>query len=112
MDTGRALAQRLAQHTTKRSGLGLLFLITGEDGNNRKIVISRFPAQSAVMAEAEAATLNLAFLDRVFMKNAYSYKAVVYQHTSFTNGFWAGRAVDKQIESREREVSRYWINDF
>lgn len=46
------------------------------------------------------------------MKNAYSYKAVVYQHTSLTNGFWTGRAVDKQIESREREVSQYWINDF
>lgn len=112
IDTGRALAERLAQYTTKRSGLGLLFLIVGEEGGSRKIVISRFPTQSAVMAEAEAATLNLSFLERVFLKNAHSYKAVVYQHTSFTNGFWAGRAVDKQIESREREVSQYWINDF
>lgn len=112
IDTGRALAERLAQHTTKRSGLGLLFLIAGEEGGSRKIVISRFPTQSAVMAEAEAATLNLAFLERVFLKNTHSYKAVVYQHASLTNGFWAGRAVDKQIESREREVSQYWINDF
>jgi hypothetical protein len=112
IDTGRALAERLAQHTTKRSGLGLLFLIAGQQGHNRKIVISRFPAHSAVTAEPEATTLTLAFLERVFMKNAFSYKAVVYQHTSLTNGFWVGRAVDKQIESREREVSQYWINDF
>ncbi|ESY65263.1 hypothetical protein X742_23295 [Mesorhizobium sp. LNHC232B00] len=112
IDTGRLLAERLAQHTTKRSGLGLLFLVAGQDGQVRKIVVSRFPAHSAVLAEAGATTLTLAFLERVFMRNAYSYKAVVYQHTSLTNGFWTGRAVDKQIESREREVSQYWINDF
>lgn len=112
IETGRLVAARLAQFTTRRSGLGLLFLITGRDGPNRKIVVSRFPAHSAVSAEANAATLNLAFLERVFMKNAYSYKAVVYQHTSLATGFWSGRAIDKQVEARDREVSQYWINEF
>lgn len=110
--TGKALAKRLSEYTTKRSGLGLLFLIAGQEGQQHKVVVSRFPAHSAVLAEAQAAKLNLAFLERVFMKNAYSYKAVVYRHASIVSGFWTGQAVDKQIEVREREVSRYWINDF
>ena len=46
------------------------------------------------------------------MKSATSYKAVAYQDSSLTSGFWLGRAIDKQINSRITEVSNYWIFDF
>lgn len=108
----RNIAERLYGLTDKRSGLGLLFLIAGMEGNERKIVISRFPTDSAILAEEKRTGLSVAFLERVFMKSATSYKAVAYQHQSLTAGFWLGNAVDKQINNPSSEVSAYWIFDF
>jgi hypothetical protein len=52
------------------------------------------------------------FLERVFMKNKASYKAVVYQDTSMRGGFWTGRAVDKQLNYPGGQLSDYWITEF
>ena len=109
---GRHIAERLDSVTTLRSGLGLLFLIAGTEGRDHKVVISRFPAHSAISAEEDQQNLNIEFLERVFMRNAYAYKAVLYRDTSLTAGFWLGRAVDKQINSAEQQTSNYWIAEF
>ena len=107
---GRHIAERLEAVTTHRSGLGLLFLISGSEGRDYKIVISRFAAHSAVSAEEDQQNLSVEFLERVFMRSAYAYKAVLYRSPSLTTGFWLGRAVDKQINSPES--SNYWISEF
>jgi hypothetical protein len=109
---GRRIAERLAKVTDQRSGLGLLFLIAGKDGKKHKLVISRFPTDTAILAEEKQASLTVEFLERVFMKSANSYKAVAYQDSSLVSGFWLGRAIDKQINSPVTEVSNYWIFDF
>jgi hypothetical protein len=109
---GRRLAERLEKVTTLRSGLGLLFLISGKEGKDYKIVVSRFPADSAILAEEGERAFTVEFLDRVFMKRAAAYKAAVYRDTSLTSGFWLGRAVDKQINSNVVMLSNYWIADF
>ena len=109
---GRAIATRLESVTTNRSGLGLLFLISGTEGLDEKIVISRFPADSAILAEENRRTLTVEFLERVFMKSATAYKAAAYQHASLQHGFWSGRAVDKQINSDVTQLSNYWIFEF
>lgn len=109
---GRHVAERLEKVTTNRSGLGLLFLISGTEGRDHKIVISRFPADTGILAEQKQQTLNVEFLERIFMKSATSYKAVVYQDSSLTSGFWMGRAIDKQINNRAVQLSNYWITDF
>jgi hypothetical protein len=109
---GRHLAERLEVVTTHRSGLGLLFLIVGREDRDHKIVISRFPADSGILAEEDQQTLNVAFLERVFMKSAKAYKAVLYRDASLTAGFWLGRAVDRQINIAETQVSNYWIAEF
>jgi hypothetical protein len=109
---GRRIAERLFSMTDRRSGLGLLFLIVGKEGNDHKFVISRFPTDSAILAEENQTNLTVEFLERVFMKSATSYKAAVYQHASLQSGFWLGSAVDKQINSRTSELSDYWILDF
>jgi hypothetical protein len=108
----RTIAERLFKTTDKRSGLGLFFLIAGREGRNHKLVISRFPTDSAILAEEDERNLTVEFLERVFMKSATSYKAAVYQDSSLQAGFWLGKAVDKQINSRMIEVSNYWIFDF
>jgi hypothetical protein len=113
INNGRRIAERLATVTDQRSGIGLLFLIAGQEGRNHKLVISRFPTDTAILAEEKRTSLTVEFLERVFMKSANSYKAVAYQDTSFgTGSFWVGRAIDKQINSPYAELSNYWIGDF
>ena len=108
---GRAIAERLESQTDRRSGLGLLFLISGRESRDHKIVISRFPTDSAILVEENPRTLDVEFLERVFMKNKTSYKAVMYRDTSLRAGIWSGKAIDKQI-SFTGESSDYWIADF
>lgn len=112
VEAGRAIGERLSSFTTKRSGLGLLFVARGQEGRERKIILARFPAHSGILAEEGARALTVAFLERVFMRNAKTYKAAVYQDVSVATGFWTGRVIDRQIDSREVEVSQYWVNEF
>lgn len=109
---GRHIAERLAQNTDNRGRLGLLFLIAGKEGLEHKVIISRFPADSGILAEQSGGGLNVEFLERIFMKSARAYKAVLYRHTSLATGFWQGFAVDKQMNDSDANVSGYWINDF
>lgn len=107
----RGLAARLQLVTTNRSGLGLLFLILGRNSRDHKVCISRFPADFGILAEENKKTLRVEFLEKVFMRNALAYKAVVYEGSSFDSHFWTGRAVDKQING-DTAISNYWIRDF
>jgi hypothetical protein len=109
---GRKIAERLAEYSDGRSGLGLLFLIVGKDGRDHKIVLSRFPTDSAIYVDETPGTLSVQFLERVFMKSKTSYKAVLYRHSSLQGGFWSGRAIDRQLNTLSGEPSNYWINDF
>lgn len=112
LDAGKRIAERLAAHTDKRPRMGLLFLIVGKEGNDHKLIISRFPADSGILAEQNEGTLSVEFLERIFMKSARSYKAVIYRHSSITSGFWLGFAIDKQMNDPDVDVSGYWIRDF
>jgi len=109
---GRHLAERLSVQTDRRSGLGLMFLISGKIGREHKVVLSRFPTDNAIYVDDNPSAFTVQYLERVFMKNKTSYKAVVYQHASLQGGFWSGRAIDKQLNSLSGEPSNYWISDF
>ncbi|MFA6267044.1 MAG: hypothetical protein WC670_15175 [Pseudolabrys sp.] len=109
---GKHLAERLSAHTDRRSGLGLLFLIVGKVGAENKVVVSRFPTDDAIYVDDKPNAFSVQYLERVFMKNKTSYKAVLYRHRSLTGGFWSGRAIDKQLNPRSGEPSDYWISDF
>jgi hypothetical protein len=109
--TAMSIAARLESMTDGRSGIGLLFVIVGLEGREHKVVISRFPTDTAILAEENRRALNVEFLERVFMKSATSYKAVAYRHASLVAGFWVGRAIDRQ-HSQNGISSNYWISDF
>ena len=108
---GRRLAERLQGVTTKRSGLGLLFLILGHDGHTKRLVISRFPADNGILAEEQSGSLSVKYVERFFMKNAKTYKSVMYQGTSTDEHFWIGAAVDKQLNG-DADIREYWIKEF
>ncbi|MYE15844.1 MAG: hypothetical protein F4Y07_05120 [Gemmatimonadetes bacterium] len=110
--SARAIAARLQGVTTRRSGLGLLFLAKCASPSGAPcLVVSRFPADQGVVAQEVAGQLDVEYLERVFMKNAKAYKSVLYESTSPTARFEEGRAVDRQL-SGPRELSQYWIGDF
>ena len=112
IDSGRTIAHRLQKVTTGKSGLGLLFLLSGQANSESKIVLSRFPADSAILAEETENSLSVEFLEKVFMRSATSYKAALYRGTSLDGDFWDGKAVDKQINSGILTISNYWIKEF
>jgi len=108
---GLAVAERLQASTTKRSGLGLLFLIVARNQHGLRLLLSRFPAENGVMAEEHGKTLDVTFVEKVFMKNARAYKSVLYRCPSLAAGFWDGIAVDRQMDD-ERGTADYWIREF
>lgn len=109
---GRLIASRLQAISTRRSGLGLLFLMKGTEEGRHKLVLSRFPAEQGVIAQEMAQQLSVQFVERVFLKSTKSYKSALYVSESLNRGgFWDGRAVDHQI-SGPRELSDYWIQEF
>lgn len=113
LEIARTMAIDLQSVTTNRSGLGLLFIIIGENDNHKKkILISRFPADVGILAEENHNTLRVEFLEKVFMRNAHAYKAVVYEGESLDTGFWTGIAVDRQINNGIMAISGYWIREF
>ncbi|MDQ8027518.1 MAG: hypothetical protein REJ23_02240 [Brevundimonas sp.] len=111
LEAGRQLANRLREHTTNRSKQGLMVLMYGKEGQDHRLVISRYPTNTGILAEENGGQLDVQFLERVFMRSAVSYKAAMYQHASL-NRFWEGRAVDKQISSRSLPTPEYWIHGF
>jgi len=110
LPAGRAIAKRLQENTTRRSGLGLLFVVDGAAGRGHRLFLSRFPADQGIVAEATGDSLDVDFIEQIFMKNSKTYKAVAYTELATGAGFWEGRAVDKQTQVRE--LTNYWIDEF
>lgn len=108
---GLLLANRLRDCTTQKPGLALFFVILGKDGGQSKLVLSRFPADVGVVAEPIGDSIQVDYIEKIFMKNAKSYKSALYEGNSSENDFWSGYATDKQL-NQENEVADYWIKGF
>ncbi len=110
---GLKLAKRLQGVTDGTSGMGLLFLVRGEEGGKVRTVISRFPADAGILAEESDGGLNVEYLEKVFMKNSRKYKAAVYEHAAPNSNYWTGHVVDHQLNADMlRSASDYWVIDF
>lgn len=112
VEDGRTIALRLQAVTNEKSGLGLMFLMSGHNGTQTKLVLSRFPADQGILAEENKEKLSVEFLEKVFMKSATAYKAALYVGKNTSGDFWVGRAVDKQINNIGDHIANYWIREF
>jgi len=111
--TGAAIAERLQSFTDKRSGIGLLFLIVGRHGLRRRLVLSRFPTDQAILAELNETGLAVEFLEQVFIKRMSAYKALLLDDPNPSpSGFWNGKATDRQAGGSAENISDYWIGGF
>lgn len=112
LDTGLKVAERLRSVTDKRSGIGLMFLMSGQHGPLQRLVISRFPANQAILAEVSDKGLGVEFLEQVFIRRMTAYKALMLDHQNPSAGFWSGMATDRQAGGEAENISNYWIADF
>lgn len=110
--TAQAIAQRLSLVSDKRPGIGLLFIMSGQHGTKHRVVISRFPAHEAIMAEVNKNSLDVSYLEQVFIKKMTAYKAVMLEDRNPAAGFWKGIATDRQAGTQPSNMSDYWIDDF
>lgn len=111
LSNGLALASRLQVVTTGSSGMGLFFVIAAKDQHGLRLLLSRFPVETGVMAEERGKTLDVKFVEKVFMKNARTYKCVLYRCSTLEAGFWDGVAIDRQV-GEEYGSANYWIKGF
>lgn len=112
VQTGLKIAERLQNVTDNRSGMGLLFLIGGTRGLKHRLVVSRFPADQAILAEVDENGLDVEFLEQVFIRRMSAYKALLVEHQNPSAGFWNGVATDRQAGGSAENISNYWITDF
>jgi hypothetical protein len=112
LKNGLKIAKRLQASTDGRSGIGLLFLLSGTHGLKQRLVVSRFPTDQAVLAEVGSGGLDVEFLEQVFVKRLSSYKALMLQDKTPTSGFWKGIATDRQAGQSGEHISEYWLKDF
>lgn len=110
--TADKIALRLAEHTTFVTGSGLLFVIRGTMNGKPAVVLSRFPADEGIVADDQSSKLTIDFVDKLFLKDRRSYKAVVFKGLVPNTSRRTGRAVDKQINDVMNPTSKYWIHEF
>ncbi|MBI2726422.1 MAG: hypothetical protein HYX42_09250 [Polaromonas sp.] len=99
------LADRLQLATTGTSGIGLLFVCIGDDAGQSRVVISRFPADEGVVAKHGGGKLTVEFVDQVFLKSAFSYKAATYVSSGKPDDLWKGHAIDKQTNHGMQDIA-------
>ena len=73
------LATRLSLCTTKRSALGLLFLVLGLVKGKTRVIVARFAANSGILADEKRDSLQVHFVEHIFLKSIKAYKAVLYE---------------------------------
>ncbi|MGO4165497.1 hypothetical protein [Novosphingobium sp. YAF33] len=109
---GLAIASRLQKVTDNRPGIGLLFIMDGQHGTKKRLVVSRFPANEGILAEVNGSGLGVEYLERVFIKKMTSYKALLLEDVSPLSGYWKGFATDRQAGNSAEKISSYWLYDF
>ncbi|RLC58227.1 MAG: hypothetical protein DRH89_01595 [Candidatus Cloacimonadota bacterium] len=106
------LVKSLAYLTDNKTKEGLLFFVLGEDNNEKRLYIARFPSETGITIQQNAGVMNFVVIEEMFLKNSRKYKAVYYDSK---DSYWIGYAVDKQLNSSSgkiKEISDYWIKDF
>ncbi len=112
IDEIKSFFLKLSKVTTSVPGIALCFFIIGKKGNQTTIFICRFPAAEAIRTNLDENNFKVDVVKDIYLRSSKFYKSVLYQDESIKNGFWKGKAIDKQTNHKDREISEYWIKDF
>ncbi|QYZ68441.1 hypothetical protein [Neotabrizicola shimadae] len=111
-DAAAAISKKLSTCTTRRSKLGLLFLVRANDNKGTVVVLARFPTDTAILVDDASGSLDVKLLDKVFVKDYHAYKSARFAGVPTKGAFWDGHVLDRQINSYREDASRYWVKDF
>jgi hypothetical protein len=106
------LACRLASATTHRSRQGLLMVLVGEEGAERRLLLGKFPADESIQASLSDQRINLRLLKDAFSRKSSYFKVAVFDGNPARTSFWRGTVEDRQAKQRLPEAARFWISDF
>ncbi len=106
------LAARLGHATDRRSPAGLFVSLVGENGQSRRVVFFKFPADESLQATFAEEGLSINVIEGAFSRKTDFFKAAVYEGRDTDTALWGGRVEDKQSGSRIHEVSDYWVMGF
>lgn len=112
LSAAEAIALRLSASTTRRSKLGLLFLVRATDNRRTSVLLARFPTDTAILVDETSGALDVKLIDKVFVKNYHAFKAARFTGVPSKGGFWDGFVLDRQLNSHREDASRYWVSDF
>lgn len=112
VESAAPIALRLQKTTGGNSGMGLMFICLGTEGDITRLLLSRFPADEGVVAERKETELTVQFVEQVFLKSAHSYKAANFHANGRPDQLWDGHIVDRQLNHGSRSVADYWIVAF
>jgi hypothetical protein len=112
LETARKIAERLQGATDRRSGTGLLFLMTGQHATKFRTVLSRFPANEGILAQSSDSGFDVEFLEQVFIRQLSAYKALRLDDVDPSNAYWSGFATDRQAGAAPENMSDYWLDAF
>lgn len=111
-DAAGKIAARLASMTTRRSQLGLFFVVLCKEQSKDIVLFSRFPTEQAILADEKDGGLNVEYIEKVFVKKWSSYKGAMFSDSVSRSGFWSGKVVDRQINTADGDASKYWVEKF
>lgn len=112
LTNAQQIVERLRDVTDRRSGIGLVFIMNGQHGIKNRTVISRFPANEAILAQVDAGGLDVEFLDQVFIRKMSAYKAIMLEDADPSAKYWSGYATDRQAGGAPENISGYWLDEF
>lgn len=112
LESAQMIAERLQGATDRRSGTGLLFLMTGQHATKFRTVLSRFPANEGILAQSGATGFDVEFLEQVFIRQLSAYKALRLDDIDPVNAYWSGFATDRQAGAAPENISNYWLDAF
>ena len=110
--TGEIVARRLQSFTPPQAGVALLFLLVGVNHiGYHRLVVSRFPAETGILAQENGQILSLSLIEQVFLKNAFAYKSAYFTTEDIAAEFQGGSAMDRQSRDTGKPA-RYWVQQF
>ncbi len=110
--TGEIIARRLETVTPPQAGVALLFLLLGTDNKGQhRLVVSRFSAETGILAQEVGQSLSLKFIEQIFLKNAFAYKSAFFKTEDIAADFPGGRTMDRQARNTGKPA-KYWVQEF
>ena len=106
------LAERLAFSMDRRSS-PCLFVITGFiKGEMNQIILWAFPKDEALRLNVSTKGSTIELLNDIFSQTSRLRKAASFEGGRHANSYLSGKIVDYQANQSERQIARFWIEEF